>query len=417
VTNPLLILGVLLFVGYVFGEVAEKVRLPKVTGYILAGICLNPRWLHLISERFAEHTGIVTDVSLAFITFEVGGSLVYSRIRKLGRVIVAITVLEAECALLFVGAGFALLLPVMGVAGLPAAAWLPLAILLGTLASPTDPTATLAVAHEYKAKGQVASTIMGVAALDDVFGIVNYSVGVAVALLLLRAGGAGLAGSLGAAGLEIVGGIGVGAAFGFAFIAITRLTGRESEGDLIVLVFALLGLCFGVARALGVDELLGTMTMGAVVANFCPLEKTVFRILARYTEELIFVFFFTLSGMHLDFSVLSRSLGLVALFVALRAAGKLFGAFAGASLASAPRKVKHYAALGLIPQGGIVIGLALLVKANPAFAGWSDVLVGVVIGATVLHELIGPILSRAALKMAGEISPHQSPHEQRRAES
>jgi NhaP-type Na+/H+ or K+/H+ antiporter len=290
-----------------------------------------------------------------------------------------------------------------GPAGMSQAAlFIPLSIFLAALASPTDPTATLAVVHQYRAKGEVADTIMGVAAFDDVFGIVNYSLGVGIAGAIISHGSFAVETSLLVPLARISGGVALGAAFGFALNLATRLAKRETEGELIVLIFAALALCFGAARLCHVDELLATMAMGCIVANFNAQQETVFGLLERYTEELIFVFFFTLSGMQLSFSILGEVYGLVLLFVFLRATGKVAGTALGGLASNASSQVRKFVPLGLLPQGGIVIGLALLMKSKPEFASIADVVVGIVIGATVIHEILGPIASEGALKLAGE---------------
>lgn len=92
--DTMLIVGIIIFTGFLFGELAQQVRLPKITGYILAGICLNPRLLPLIPESFTDHTDFVTNISLSFITFSVGGTLLYSRLKALGKTILAITLGE-----------------------------------------------------------------------------------------------------------------------------------------------------------------------------------------------------------------------------------------------------------------------------------------------------------------------------------
>ena len=162
-------------------------------------------------------------------------------------------------------------------------------------------------------------------------------------------------------------------------------------------------MCYGVASIIGVDELLSTMAMGAFVVNFNKMRKKIFNILERYTEELIFVLFFTISGMHLQFSVFTASFSLVLLFVLFRTLGKIAGSRIGAYIANASPTVKKYVAGGLIPQGGIVIGLALLIKQNTSFNQIADIIISVIIGATIIHELIGPVISKISLKKAGEI--------------
>ena len=265
------------------------------------------------------------------------------------------------------------------------------------------------MAHEFKAKGPVSSTVLGVAAFDDVFGIINYSLAVAVARILLAHAGFSPATAVSGPALAIAGGILTGVAFGGIFNLAGRFMKRDTEGALIVLVFALLALCFGTAHRLKFDELLATMSMGVVVVNFNPNQERIFGMLERYTEELVFVLFFTLSGMQLNFEALRGSLVFVAVFVILRALGKTAGTALGAAIGQAPAKVRKYTALGLLPQGGIVIGLALMIKANPAFASIADSVVGIVIGATVIHELIGPVAAEIALTRAGEIDTRKRP--------
>jgi Kef-type K+ transport system membrane component KefB len=408
--DPLLYVGIIIAAGYFLGELMEKIRLPKVTGYIIAGILLNPGIFPIIPDSFAVHTDLVTNISLSFITFSVGGTLHYRTIKKLGKSIILITVFEAEFAFLLVILGFFLVSPFfVNTANTSwAAVVVPLSLLAGALASPTDPTATLAVIHEYKAHGAVSSTIMGVAAFDDALGIMNYSLAVAISGIFVAGRAFSMSASIIGPLLDIAGAVATGIAFGLVLNLITGLFKKESEGSLIVIILGILLLCFGTAGLLGVDELLSTMVVGIVVTNFNPRRNSIFRILERYVEELVFVLFFTLSGMQLNFSVLANSLLLVLFFILFRFLGKVSGAVSGGLLAHSPAKVKKYTFGGLIPQGGIVIGLALLVKQKAGFQHVADILISMIIGAAVIHELIGPILSKTVLKRAGEIKDEKN---------
>lgn len=401
----ILILGIIIITGFLFGEIVTKIKLPKVTGYILAGILLNPDLFNFIPENFIDHTSLITNISLSIITFSVGGTLLYSQIKKLGRGIFFITLFEAEFALLSVFTCFLVITPFF--IHFPDATlftiFIPISLIIGSLALPTDPSATLAVMHEYKAKGDVSSTIMGVAAFDDALGIINYSLAISIAGAFTFHEGFSLYSSILTPLIMIGGAIILGIIFGFIFNAITLIITKDTEGALIVCIFGLLLLCFGMATLIGVDELLSTMTMGVIVVNYNLKRNKIFKLLEQYTEELIFVLFFTISGMHLNFSILSTSYILVLFFVISRAIGKISGTIVGASISKSSTTVKKYTASGLIPQGGIVIGLALMLKQNHAFDSISDVIITIIIGATIIHELIGPVLAKMALKKAGEI--------------
>ncbi len=405
----LLIVGTIILTGFVFGSLVERIGFPKVTGYIIAGIILNPRLFNIIPQELIQNDKLVTNISLAFITFSVGGTIIFHSLKLMGKKILNITIFEAEFAFLLVIIGIMFLSPFF--IHIKGATWIntfiPLGLLMGAMASPTDPSATLAVVHEYEARGEVSSTIMGVAAFDDAFGIMNYSVAVTLAYVLITGEKLNLFTAVGQPILIILETIALGAAFGWFFNVLTEFLKREKEGTLIVTILAFLSLCFGSAHILHLDELLATMTMGVMVTNFNILNKKIFKILERYTEELIFVVFFTLSGMHLEFSVLGKYYPLIFIFILFRALGKITGAMYGARISKASKKVQKYVAGGLIPQGGIVVGLALLMEQNPAFSDIAQILVSTVLGATVIHELIGPVVSKLTLEKAGEIDKNR----------
>jgi len=404
-----LIAAVILLIGFLFGEIAKKLYLPKVTGYIFAGILLKFHFLHIIPEDFLDHTDFITNISLAFITFSVGGTLLYSNFKKLGKAVLYITLFEATLAVLFVIGAFIFVNTFFQ--GLTPASWvglaIPLSILLGTFASPTDPATTLAVSHEYRARGDVSSSILGIAAFDDAFGIIIFSVGTALAQLAVLQSGLSFSSTVLHPLYAILGGIAIGIGFALLFNKISSMLRLATKGSIIVLILGMITLCFSLAHLVGCDELLATMAMGCVVANFNPHQNEFFEMIEHYIEELIFVLFFTLSGMYFSFESLSSSYIFIILFVLFRCAGKLSGARIGATLAKAPESVKRFTGLGLLPQGGIVIGLALVVKGNPAFAEISDSIINIVIGATIIHELLGPVAVKIGLQKAGEILTSQ----------
>lgn len=404
-----LIIALILIVGFVMGEIARKVGLPRVTGYIVAGILLNPDLSGLVPADFAGKTKPVTDIALAFITFSVGGTLEFGKIKSLGKSILSIAVFEAEFALIFVAIGMMLLAPML--VKLPGGDFytviLPMALLMACLASPTDPSATLAVVHEFRAAGPVTSTVMGVAALDDALGIINYSLVVAVSTVLVQGTGLNFSGAVLHPLIVIVSSVGMGAVIGIMFNLICNMLKRETEGILIVVVLGALLLCFGLASLFNVDELLATMSMGVLVTNYNPLRKKIFGLLERYLEELVIVLFFTLACMHLNLDAAQSAVMLIVVFVIFRALGKTTGTMLGAKLSGAQPLVRKYTVGGLLPQGGIVIGLALMMQQKPYAEGFADIIIGVVIGATVVHELIGPMVSKFALGKAGEILPQK----------
>ena len=400
--NIILSVGILIFTGYIFGEIAEKIKLPKISGYILAGIVLNPDVTGIMSSSFVEDTDPMLTISLSLITFSIGGSLSAQNLRSSGGKVLVLTVFESLAAFIFVfifmlGALY-YFIPVFSSFYVIAA----VSLVLASLAAPTDPSATIAVIHEYEAKGEVSSTMLEIAAFDDIAGIIIYTLVTASAAFFL-----GKSVDIGHTLLdmleEVGGAVAIGAVIGILFNFLVKIFKKQTEGTLIVLTFGLILLSYGISEYFGLESLLSSIALGTVVVNWNEQADKIFKLIERYTDELIFVIFFTLSGLHLQLASVTGSYVLIIIYIIARMIGKFAGIYAGASMFKTTPKLKKYTAGGLIPQGGIVIGLALLLTKDAIYQDSASIIMGVVIGAALIHEIIGPVLSRFSLKKAGEI--------------
>jgi Kef-type K+ transport system membrane component KefB len=313
------------------------------------------------------------------------------------------TLFESMTTFLFVTAGLYGALVLFGHLtdiGIDHRYFLPLSLIAGALASPTDPTPTLAVKEEYKAEGPVTTTILGIGAFDDALGIINFSIGLAVCAALLGTSGGSALQVLGEPFLQIFFSLLNGAIFGGLLV----LAGRrvKDRGVLVVLILGTLFSCYGTAQLFGLDELLSIMVTGAVAANSGAESDRFFISIRDYFEELVFVVFFVIAGSHLELSVLAQSFWVILVFAAARICGKFGGAYTGAVLSGAPPAVRKYSAFGLVPQGGIVVGLALLIKQKPELSPIAELLLNIILGTTVFFEFLGPLMTEYALKSTGE---------------
>jgi Kef-type K+ transport system membrane component KefB len=401
--NVILSIGILIFTGYIFGELAKKIKLPKISGYIVAGILLNPDLIGIMSKDFVEHTDPLLTISLALITFSIGGSLSAEKLKKTGKTVISLTLFEALSAFIIVFMFMFLFLNYFIHLFDSVNVIIAVSLVLASLAAPTDPSATIAVMHEFRAKGEVSSTILEIAAFDDIAGITIYTLVTAFAAFFLGENNIEFSITL----LELIknvgGAIAVGIIVGILFNALIKMFREQAEGTLIVLTFGLILLSYGISEYLGLESLLSTIALGTVVSNRNPLSGQIFKIIERYTDELIFVIFFTMSGLHLQLSSISGSYLLIVIYIVARIIGKYSGIYVGAKILHADAKIKKFTAGGLIPQGGIVIGLALLLTKDPIYKESASLIMGVVIGAALIHEIIGPIISKLSLKKAGEL--------------
>jgi len=399
--DPVFQFGIVLILAIVGGYIANRFKLPRVSGYLLVGILISPGVLGLVSPEFLHAGKIVTNFALAVITYSIGGSLRWGTLKKLGKRITLITFFEAEIAFICV------ILAVTGyywMVGHPSGTLLDyfaIALLFGAVASPTDPTATLAVVHEYRAKGNFTYTLLGVAASDDALGIMNYSIAIILSMAIMK-GGHLHGGQLVWMPLKT---ILLSIALGVTAGLLLAFTGKKIEGagSAIILIIGVLFLAFGLSHYFGLDELLTTMSVGATVVNSGVDMRKMFANIEHYYEEIVFAVFFVIAGAAVNLHVLLGSSLLVLVFVASRAAGKFGGVRIGAWLSRAPLSIKKYLGFGLIPQGGIVVGLAYLMSQKPEFSSYSSALLNVTLGATAIHEILGPIFSKYAIEKSGEI--------------
>ncbi|ACO03262.1 MAG TPA: sodium:proton antiporter [Persephonella sp.] len=395
----LLEIGLILIVGYLFGNLANFFNLPRVSGYILAGIIMSPSLLNIIDQEFLNKSNIITHASLSIITFLIGSSLSWDKVRSLGKSIAFITLGEAELAFLFVT--LAMFLYFFLTQSIDIKMLIALSLLFGALASPTDPTATLAVIHEYRAKGVLTTTVLGVAALDDATGIMNFVLGYAIATSLVAGQGISIPHIVYEIVYQVAGAVILGIIMGYLMHFLGQFA--EERKEVVTVTVGILFITFSLAHGLGVDELLATMTTGITLVNV-DTENEKFRSpLENYIEDVIFTAFFVVGSAFLNLKILLQYLPIVIVYVLTRFAGKYTGVYIGGHISNAPDKVKKYLAFSLFPQGGIVIGLSLLAYQNPEFRDVGLILVNIVIGATAIHEFLGPVFSEIALKKAGEI--------------
>jgi Kef-type K+ transport system membrane component KefB len=388
--ESLLVLGALLVTGLAAGLCAARFGLPRVAAYVVAGIVFSP---NLLGDRLGftvgEWTEPLTTAALGIIAYLIGGSITVRQLRRLGRVIAWSTLGEALGASVFV---FLAVLALRPAASVPV---LPLALAFGAIAASTDPAGTIAVLHQYRARGPLGTMLLGVAALDDPLGIVLYS------LMLAATVGLEFAEGLTAAVGSIGGGLLLGAAAGAVLARAARRL-REATHRLPLTLGAVL-LVVGLAARLGASPILAAMALGFATRHFS--RGAADRLLGpiEFLEETVFVVFFTLAGAHFRADVLATNLALVATYVTARVVGKLAGAALGARLGGAPPVVARWLGLGLVTQAGIAVGLSLTLAQQPAFRAAGDVIVNTVLAATMVYEIVGPLSARFALGRAGEL--------------
>ncbi len=391
-TVPVVIISVaiMLLAGFLGTRITKRLKLPNVTAYILVGILLGPYCLDLVPEYVSEGMDFISDIALAFIAFSVGEYFRFSTLKKNGSKVVVITLFEALAAsvLVFILCFFILRL---GMA---------FSIILAALASATAPASTLMTIRQTKAHGDFVDTLFSVVALDDVVGLLAYSVAVSIALATLGNGFS--AGDVLFPILWNVMLVAIGIIFGFLLKFL--MAKRSTDNRLIVSIAFLFAIC-GIGAAVDVSPLLGCMAMGTVYINLSGDDK-LFKQL-NYFSPPILLLFFVKSGIGFNLGSLwsGGSLGSVPLIVigilyfVVRLVGKYGGAFAGCAITKKDKRVRNYLGMALAPQAGVAIGLAAL-GARVLGGETGDMLETIVLSSSILYELVGPALAKLSLYLS-----------------
>ena len=388
-------IALMLICGFVVTRITKRLRLPNVTAYIVAGILIGPYCLNLVPKGVVSGMDFIADIALAFIAFSTGEFFKFDTLKKSGAKVVVITVFEAVLAsvLVFIMSYFVL--------GLE----LNFSIVLAALASATAPASTVMTIRQTHARGDFVDTLLQVVALDDVVGLVAYSVAISVALASAT-GAFHVASVLKPLAVNVLVFL-LGGLFG-VFLKLL-LHKRSTDNRLIVSVALLFAFC-GICAMLDVSPLLGCMSMGMIYINLTGDERLFQQL--NYFNPPILLLFFVRSGLNFDLGALvntSESIGATPLLVVgvlyflVRIIGKYAGAFFGCLVTKKDKKVRNFLGLALIPQAGVAIGLAAT-GARTLGGEPGKALETIILASSVLYELIGPACAKLSLYLSGSYS-------------
>ena len=386
--NQLSSIALILLLSLLAGHLVKFLRIPEVTGYIIAGIVVGPSVLGWINDQNLASLSIFSEVALALILFSIGSIFEFRRFREVGRLIVMITVTECASVVALVS-GAALYL---------GQRW-EIALLLGTVAMETGAASTLMVLREYNAEGSLTQVITGAIAINNL---------VCLTCFLLVTSGLQVAGRLGMGGgsiyatlysvvWQLIGSAALGYLVGLLLAGwSTRVI---EHGETLILLIGCVLLCAGLALFLNLSILVVSLVLGATTANLSAHTGRLAMVQSR-TDPPFYAVFFVIAGAHLQLGLL-RSLGLLGLaYIVARAIGKLIGTYFGSLLVRSTKQVRRQLGPAVLAHAGLAIGLVLsLVRRYPQLDAELTV---VVLGGILVFEILGPISVRKVILRAGE---------------
>ncbi|HUH12710.1 MAG TPA: cation:proton antiporter, partial [Longimicrobiales bacterium] len=392
-----LALGFLLLAAVVAGGLAARVRLPRITGYLLLGFVAGPPVLGLITSNDVASLRLIDDIAISLIALSAGAELRLRDLRERGRTMISVLGFEMTTVFVMVGGTVLLLAPLLPfTAGRPLGVVATIALIFGSIAIANSPSVAIAVINDTRSRGPVSSTILGVTVLKDVVVILLFAVALSFARSALSPEEGFDLGFLWDLTLEIGGSIVVGALSGL-FISLYL---RHVKQHLVLFALSLAFLNAWLASVLHLEVLLLSLAAGFFLENIAPERADPFVEAVELNSLPLYALFFSLAGASLHMDELARLWPFVLLLVGVRAVAVFAGTWVGARVAGAEPEVRRYAWLGFISQAGVTLGMVVI--AARAFPTWGEELRTLFVAMVAIHELVGPVLLQYGLGRAGE---------------
>ena len=387
------LIGFVLLIANVAGSLAASSGLPRLTGYLIVGILAGPSVLGLISVEAVEELALIDHFALALIALMAGGELKISQLRPQARSILYTTLSVTVIVWIGIAALVVLMRPLVPfLVDLPFSGVVAVGLLLGIWAANSSPDLTVAVIEETHTDGPLADAILGVTIVKDVIVIVFFTLTMALVAPLLNPGELFDSHALIDLGREVGGALLVGAVLGWVFSIYLGDDKDRHRPPVATFLFAYLVVV--VAARLQVELLLTGVAAGFVIENLSPAGDRMIRGIES-VSVVIFAFFFVVAGARLDLGAV-RQFWLAALVIfSGRAVLTYWGARVGLARAGAPAEIRRKTWQGLLSQGGVTLGLVLLIQERFPTVGSGIVALGM---AVIIGNILGgPILLKRAL--------------------
>ena len=409
--NTLLPVSIALLAGLVMTRVFKPLKLPSVTAYLIAGVLIGPYCLGALnidglgftSMEAVGSLAIIAEVALGFIAFSIGNEFRLEELKHTGKQALVIGIFQALAATLCVDLALYALHLMM-----PDKLSVPQLLTLGAIATATAPAATLMVVRQYKAHGPLTSLLLPIVALDDAVGLIVFAVCFGIAKTLVS-GVVDFVSIFINPIIEIICSLLLGALMGWILTQLEKLFNSNTNRLNLTIAFVLLttslsALDFHVGPFhIAFSSLLVCMMLGTVFCNICPLSHDLMAAADKWTSPL-FALFFVISGAELELGVFADVAIIIigTVYILFRCVGKYLGSFFSARATKCAPEICKYLGITLFPQAGVALGMC----ATAMQLGEEGRLIrNITLFAVLVYELFGPILTREALKAAGEIKP------------
>lgn len=416
-------ISIVLLVGFIGALIARKFKLPNVSGYLVLGLLLGPS-MGLIFKGYPGFLTIeennsmefIGEIALAFIAFSIGSEFAIKAIKKMGRSVIILTTTEVVGAVVVVFLAMLFLPKPVDIIS----SYLPFAnrniafgLILASMSAATAPAATLMVIRQYRAYGPVTKAILPITALDDIYGIVVFGFFISIAQILVPQGANQPAWLMFSKPfIEVFGSVFYGLLIGTIISKAANKFDKNRDDMQVIALMAVLFIIGSVTMlnhylhpyGIGFSQLLANIMVGSTIANLAKQPQRSFSAINDFATP-FYVMFFTLAGASLDLAVLKQDTLIIwisLVYILARGSGKILGIMVGAYIVDSPNTVKKYLGIALLPQGGVSLGLLVIVQAQ--MRPYYPTISTIIMLSILVYETFGPVFAKFSITKAGEVN-------------
>lgn len=393
---------VAILISFAFGKILSKFKLPSLLGWLIGGMALGPYAFGLISKDLIENHVYETILKIleCSVGFMIGTELVVKKLKKSGKALVITTIFQSVGTYLFVSLVFSIIFTLLNIS-------IYMAFIFGGIALATAPAPALSVVQEFKTSGPVTSTLIPMAALDDVVGVIFFFSTIAMVVIGISGGDAPIY----IVPIMIVLPLIIGGMIGLpAGCLLKKYKSRAAVLSILIAMIcitSMIGLWMNILLPAPVlNFMLMGMSFSAVFANMVE-EEDLERII-HYFEPILMVSLVVVIinlGVPLNYKAILGSGLFTVVYILSRAIGKYYGASIGAKATRMPETVQKYPGFTLLPHSGVSlvfagIAVSVLDKFSPEYA---IIIQGTIAAAAVINEIIAVIMAKKAFEWAKEI--------------
>lgn len=386
---------------FLLGKLVAKIKLPSILGWLIAGMLLGPHAFQLLNTATLEAPWFQTLVHVleCAVGLMIGTEIIWKNIKRSGRQIIVTTLTESLGTFLLVTLVFGLIFYFTGTP-------LYLAAIFGAIALATAPAPSLSIVREFDTKGPVTKTLIPMAALDDIVGVVVFFTVISVVSAKVSTQAMPLWVIILTPVLPLIIGAVVGVAAGFA---LRKTTGKQSLAVLLLFILAASGVGFLFNNLILPQPVLNFMLIGmafsTAFANMISPEQ-LDPLMEGFNPILGFSLVIVILnlGAPLDYRLILGAGAFTAVYIIFRAVGKYGGAWIGAKATKCPETIQKYLGFTLLPHSGVSLvftGIAVTTLASPA-PEEAKILQGTIAAAAVINEVFAVILAKKGFDWAGE---------------